>query len=474
MSSSSFPKLPAWIFYATDVALLAAASFVAAEAPRPLPNGAIFAIVACVIAGAVIALVPRVAEYEREKNAALDERQRALEALAQTVTNSAEQIGVAAQGLHAIAELSHKNLRHAEQLPHKLQDKIAEFQAQLANVTDAEKEEMEKELVALRSSESERLESISDRIAKSTAELTRVEAALHKQLSQPVARLTAPAIVPVADQAPAPAPTREPSSTAVATPAPAPMETPSESAVSPSKAEMNDVAHPPKRVRKTRRDETTPASPVAGTSTTPGFPVTEPPPVKLHEIAPVVPGSQAPYSDRLSEVLPTTPLPAPSAPLDSAGTTVAAPEKAARKRSEKKSAETAVENLFGIEVTTRTTTLSAPPLPSAAQTASEFAQVSPDEAAPAVAIAADGATRLLVTAYIGIGNRLFIRGDGPGLSWEKGVPLQFVSIGKWRWETADATRSIKFKLYKNDQIECTSLGVQSLTAGHQQELAATF
>jgi hypothetical protein len=89
-------------------------------------------------------------------------------------------------------------------------------------------------------------------------------------------------------------------------------------------------------------------------------------------------------------------------------------------------------------------------------------------------LTSDGATRLLVTAYIGIGNRLFIRGDGPGLSWEKGVPLQFVSIGKWRWETNDAVGPVKFKLFKNDEIECSALGAQNLDPGHQQEVTAAF
>jgi hypothetical protein len=89
-------------------------------------------------------------------------------------------------------------------------------------------------------------------------------------------------------------------------------------------------------------------------------------------------------------------------------------------------------------------------------------------------VSSDGATRLLVTAYIGIGNRLFIRGTGPGLSWEKGVPLQFVSIGKWRWETSDASAPVQFKLYKNDDVECTALGAQSLDPGHQQEVTAAF
>jgi len=90
------------------------------------------------------------------------------------------------------------------------------------------------------------------------------------------------------------------------------------------------------------------------------------------------------------------------------------------------------------------------------------------------AVSADGATRLIVTAYIGIGNRLFIRGDGPGLSWEKGVPLTFVSIGKWRWETNDATGTVRFKIFKNDETECTALGERTVEPGAQLELSASF
>ena len=89
-------------------------------------------------------------------------------------------------------------------------------------------------------------------------------------------------------------------------------------------------------------------------------------------------------------------------------------------------------------------------------------------------LTSDGATRLIVTAYIGIGNRLFIRGNGPGLSWKKGVPLQFVSIGKWRWETSDASAPIEFKLLKNDEQESASLGQLTIDPGHQHEVTASF
>ena len=99
-----------------------------------------------------------------------------------------------------------------------------------------------------------------------------------------------------------------------------------------------------------------------------------------------------------------------------------------------------------------------------------------DEPAKAVeqSRSSDGATRLLVTAYVGIGNRLFIRGEGPGLTWEKGVPLQFVSIGKWRWESSEPAVPVKYKLYKNDAVECTALGEQQVDPGQQQEVSAAF
>jgi hypothetical protein len=89
------------------------------------------------------------------------------------------------------------------------------------------------------------------------------------------------------------------------------------------------------------------------------------------------------------------------------------------------------------------------------------------------AASSDGATRLLVTAYIGIGNKLFIRGDGPGLSWDKGVPMQFVSIGKWGWASHDATAPIKCKLYKNDESAALS-GEVAVEPGRHVEVTALF
>jgi hypothetical protein len=102
-----------------------------------------------------------------------------------------------------------------------------------------------------------------------------------------------------------------------------------------------------------------------------------------------------------------------------------------------------------------------------------FSQVPPEESRPTPVPSADGLTRLTVVSYIGIGNKLYLRGEGPGLSWDKGVPLQFVSIGRWRWETDDAAAPVTCKVYKNDKIEAP-LGTLTLAPGTEQEVTAAF
>ncbi|MEY2880190.1 MAG: hypothetical protein RLZZ15_2570 [Verrucomicrobiota bacterium] len=721
------PKLPKLPFLLGDAALLVTAALIAHSAANPFAGGALVAIVGCVVAAGVLGVVPFLVDYATAQDDLLDERQRALEALARTVTTSAEQLAIVARGCHEIAELAQKNLRHADQLPHKLQEKIAEFQAQLAIATDAEKEELEKELIALRTSESERLESISDKIFKATAEWAKLEAAaqarlaaaqagvgaaetqaadaLAKQRAQTAAALAqqhadaaaaftqqraqitaltdahtaataalgaklaafeqamlnADVRFGVAGEAagknaaatavtlalldaklfeldaamkalaapPPPAPVPAPvSASAAATSSPQPPAAepiPADLAVTaaaitgdaPAKTEA--TAHPPKRPRKPRReepvaDDAPPPAPAAATdapppvdapvATVPGEPApavasaiatpapeaeTSPeaaPAVVLAEPAPPAPEptDRAPaapepqpaapvaplpmFAEKIPEVAPIAPPtsepapvtpPAPVAPAPPAAAAVApvaestppaepAPVPAAKIAEvapvaphttepfpsptivapSDESPEEIPPRLTAVPFEPRATAPAAEPsvapapspspasadaTPTAPVAPAEATPVAPAEPAaddpsakparkraakkppaapaddepslgleleePAAAAAesvltSDGATRLIATAYIGIGNRLFIRGEGPGLSWEKGVPLQFVSIGKWRWETHEATAPVSFKLYKNDDLESTALGARTLEPGHQHEFTAGF
>lgn len=52
---------------------------------------------------------------------------------------------------------------------------------------------------------------------------------------------------------------------------------------------------------------------------------------------------------------------------------------------------------------------------------------------------------------VGFGNTLFIRGEGNGLNWERGVPLTCVDGETWQW-SGPATEKLTFKLLLNDSV----------------------
>jgi len=62
-----------------------------------------------------------------------------------------------------------------------------------------------------------------------------------------------------------------------------------------------------------------------------------------------------------------------------------------------------------------------------------------------------GLTAVLARIDVGFGNLLFIRGEGPGLSWDKGVPMDCVASDQWTWSTAAASRPFAYKVLINDE-----------------------
>ena len=50
-----------------------------------------------------------------------------------------------------------------------------------------------------------------------------------------------------------------------------------------------------------------------------------------------------------------------------------------------------------------------------------------------------------------LGNQLFIRGEGPGLSWDKGVLMECVSPDMWTWSSAEVARPFAYKVLLNDE-----------------------
>ncbi len=64
-------------------------------------------------------------------------------------------------------------------------------------------------------------------------------------------------------------------------------------------------------------------------------------------------------------------------------------------------------------------------------------------------------TTIVVQLNVGFGNTLYVRGEGPGLSWEKGVPLDCVADDKWSVSLAETSKPVVFKFLINDQTWCT-------------------
>ena len=79
----------------------------------------------------------------------------------------------------------------------------------------------------------------------------------------------------------------------------------------------------------------------------------------------------------------------------------------------------------------------------------EIEEVAKTDAAPAAA-SAQG-TALTINLMIGIGNKPYVRGTGPGLSMEKGIPMTFLGIGRWQWISLDPEAPATVEVWKNDQ-----------------------
>jgi hypothetical protein len=73
---------------------------------------------------------------------------------------------------------------------------------------------------------------------------------------------------------------------------------------------------------------------------------------------------------------------------------------------------------------------------------------------------------------VGFGNNLFVRGQGAGLSWERGLPLTCVGPDTWRL-TVKATDRLKFKLLLNDRVWASGEDIV-VPPGKQVELKPAF
>lgn len=65
--------------------------------------------------------------------------------------------------------------------------------------------------------------------------------------------------------------------------------------------------------------------------------------------------------------------------------------------------------------------------------------------------AQDKTTSIIANVDVGFGNTLYIRGEGAGLSWDKGTALKNDSPYEWSFRTTAAKGEITFKFLINDE-----------------------
>lgn len=76
----------------------------------------------------------------------------------------------------------------------------------------------------------------------------------------------------------------------------------------------------------------------------------------------------------------------------------------------------------------------------------------PAAKAPAVKASAAKLPATAITALIdiGFGNTLYVRGEGPGLSWDVGVPLDCAADNKWTIALPASGKAVIYKFLIND------------------------
>ncbi len=427
MNSPTEPRISKWmLFLAIDAGLLLVAFLIVFFAKDPYAPLPFVSAVLCAVLAVMSSMVPFLLEEAAKQTEATRAVREQMQEQIARLSAGGESLARAAAQIKAVEEAVHKSARDAETLPYRMQEKLAEFNEALAAKETEDREALEQELEELRAANSGQLKAVAEKIQKATADWTALEAATRKQLAaaqEALARL--------------------------------------QSGTGDAAGKLEEKLSSFVRQLDEKLTVSNPA-PAA-------IPAKAPPPPPEPESPVAIETSQAiaSFASAIASVTPIVTADPVVATAETVANGEAKPKKPRAPRKSKPEDTLAAMSETFVE-------------PAATEVARETSVAVVEESnghAPApgaeTSSSTDGATRLLATAYIGIGNKLFIRGDGPGLSWDHGIPMQFVSIGKWGWHTHDAAGPVRIKLYKNDESAVLS-GELTLDPGRHTEVTALF
>jgi hypothetical protein len=111
--------------------------------------------------------------------------------------------------------------------------------------------------------------------------------------------------------------------------------------------------------------------------------------------------------------------------------------------------EAAIEEMFIEDVKTPIKSLIASE--AEAEVSIEEVSTEDEESAEVATAPAGGGTSLTINLMIGIGNKPYVRGTGPGLSQDSGQLMTFLGIGRWQWVSPEPDAPATVEIWKNDQ-----------------------
>jgi hypothetical protein len=119
----------------------------------------------------------------------------------------------------------------------------------------------------------------------------------------------------------------------------------------------------------------------------------------------------------------------------------------------------------------------APPYTPAAHTVQAMSSVPPAPPIaskhPAQKTHAGPKSQIRINYDVGYANILYLRGQGAGLSWNKGLKLTNVKADEWIWESSEPFTSCEFKVLINDK-EYEQGDNHTLTCGASMQYTPHF
>jgi len=128
-----------------------------------------------------------------------------------------------------------------------------------------------------------------------------------------------------------------------------------------------------------------------------------------------------------------------------------AAKKAVKKVAVKKTAPAAVKSAAASAAPAKKAVKKAP-VKKAAAKKTAVKKVAVKKVAKPAAKAVKPLTTIVAKIDVGFGNSLSLRGEGAGLSWEKGIVMGCAASDEWVWSSDSVTAPIEFKVLINDEI----------------------